>query len=178
MNADARLQRRSDVTFQSVAGEAILIRMDTGTYFSLNKIGTELWHRLDGQRSLEQHAQAIADKYNLILQGIVNDTRQLAATIPGQYAAQPRLAANAVRELAKNIPVKYEAEAPAVVNVLNKFADQVEGSEAVNAQAVADALLKLSESFPERYGVVGQMFINDFIELARRLAADKLVDVV
>lgn len=58
------LRRSDDVTFQAVAGEAILIHMLTGTYFSLNEVGTEFWERLDGRQTIGQHAAAIAAKYN------------------------------------------------------------------------------------------------------------------
>ena len=84
MNADSRLQRRSDVTFQSVAGEAILIRMDTGTYFSLNKVGTEFWDRLDGQQTVAQHAVALAEKYNVEVAMVTRDLLELA----GKLAAE------------------------------------------------------------------------------------------
>jgi hypothetical protein len=78
MDSSSRLHRRPDVTFQSVAGEAILIRMDTGTYFSLNKIGTEFWDMLDGQQTLAQHAAVIAAKYNVDVPRVTNDLLELA----------------------------------------------------------------------------------------------------
>lgn len=78
MDAQSRLQRRPDVTFQSVAGEAILIRMDTGTYFSLNKIGTEFWDMLDGQQTIAQHAAVIAAKYNVDAPMVTSDLLELA----------------------------------------------------------------------------------------------------
>lgn len=84
MDANSRLQRRSDVTFQAVAGEAILIRMDTGTYFSLNKVGTEFWDRLDGQQTVGQHAAAIAGKYNVDVAMVTSDLLELA----GKLAAE------------------------------------------------------------------------------------------
>ena len=178
MDANSRLRRRADVAFQTTDAEAILIRMDTGTYYSLNKIGTELWRRLDGQSTLAQHADAIAEKYNLILQAIIGEMRQLAETIPSVYSARPRQAAGAVRELATNIPAKHEAEAPAVVTALLKFAEQVEGAGQLDAPSIANNLLRLSETFPDQYGGEGQIFVNDFIELAKQWASEKLVDVM
>ena len=178
MDAYACLRRRADVAFQVTDAEAILIRMDTGTYYSLNKIGTELWQRLDGQATLAQHADAIAEKYNLILQAIVDDVHQLAEALPSVHAARPRQAASAVRELAAHIPTKHKAEAPAVVAALLEFADEVERAEQLDAPRIASNLLRLGESFPGQFGVEGQMFVNDFVELAKQWASEKLVDVM
>jgi coenzyme PQQ synthesis protein D (PqqD) len=81
MDANSRLQRRPEVTFQSVAGEAILIRMDTGTYFSLNKVGTEFWDRLDGQQTIDQHVAVIAAKYNVDVSMVTNDLLELSGKL-------------------------------------------------------------------------------------------------
>ena len=78
MNENTRLKRSPDVTFQIVADEAILIRMRTGTYFSLNQIGTEFWNMLDGQQTLAQHAQAVAAKYEVEVPMVVADFLELA----------------------------------------------------------------------------------------------------
>jgi hypothetical protein len=72
--------RRSDkTTFQSVAGEAILIRMDTGTYFSLNKVGTQFWEMLDGQQSIGEQAALIAGSYQVDPAIVTADLLELAA---------------------------------------------------------------------------------------------------
>ena len=78
MDAITRLKRSDNVTFQNIAGEAILIRLDTGTYFSLNPVGTEFWEMLDGQQTIEQHAVTIAAKYNVDAPMVVADLLELA----------------------------------------------------------------------------------------------------
>ena len=62
MDEKTILQRSENAAFEVVAGEAILIRLDTGTYFSLNKVGTEFWEMLDGRQSISDHAAVIAEK--------------------------------------------------------------------------------------------------------------------
>ncbi|HKZ69255.1 MAG TPA: PqqD family protein [Anaerolineales bacterium] len=78
MDANARLRRSVDVTYQIVADEAILIRMSTGTYFSLNKVGTDFWNMLDGEQTIEEHAANIASKYNVDAPTVVADVLELA----------------------------------------------------------------------------------------------------
>ncbi|MFQ5420793.1 MAG: PqqD family protein, partial [Anaerolineae bacterium] len=79
MDENTVFQRADNATFQVVAGEAIVIRMDTGAYYSLNEVGTDFWELLDGRTPLHQHAQAIADKYNQKTADFIAQLRQLAA---------------------------------------------------------------------------------------------------
>ncbi|MCB8925066.1 MAG: PqqD family protein [Ardenticatenaceae bacterium] len=79
MNKDSILQRAESVTFEVVADEAILIDINTGTYFSLNEVGTEFWQMLDGEQTIEQHAQTIANKYEVETDMVVDDLLELAS---------------------------------------------------------------------------------------------------
>lgn len=73
------LQRSDNVTFEVVADEAILIDVNTGTYFSLNEVGTEFWQMLDGEHTIGQHAATIAAKYDVETAMVVDDLLELAA---------------------------------------------------------------------------------------------------
>lgn len=72
------MQRSENAAFEVVAGEAILIRLDTGTYFSLNKVGTEFWEMLDGRQSISDHAAVIAEKYDVDTAMVTADLLELA----------------------------------------------------------------------------------------------------
>ncbi len=72
------IKRSENATFQTVAGEAILIDLQTGKYFSLNRVGTEFWEMLDGEQSLAQHAAALATKYNADAEMVTTDLTELA----------------------------------------------------------------------------------------------------
>jgi hypothetical protein len=72
------LKRADNAAFEVVAGEAILIRLDTGTYFSLNKVGTEFWEMLDGEQSVGDHAAVIAAQYEVDTQLVMGDLLELA----------------------------------------------------------------------------------------------------
>lgn len=60
ITAGSVFQRSPSATHQTVAGEAIVIDLDTGSYYSLNETGTWLWENLDGRRNVEQLAQELA----------------------------------------------------------------------------------------------------------------------
>jgi hypothetical protein len=84
MEAATRLKRGAKATFQVVAQEAILIHMDTGTYYSLNRVGTEFWERLDGAQTLQQHAAALAGKYNVDEAMVASDLLELAEKLAAE----------------------------------------------------------------------------------------------
>jgi hypothetical protein len=78
LDKNSILQRAESVTFEVVADEAILIDINTGTYFSLNEVGTEFWEMLDGEQTIEQHATVIATKYEVEISTVVDDLLELA----------------------------------------------------------------------------------------------------
>ncbi len=84
MDATSVLRRPDHTTSQVVAEEAILIHLDTGTYFSLNKIGTEFWEALDGRKTIAEHAPSLAGKYAVDEQMVVGDLIELAEEMAGQ----------------------------------------------------------------------------------------------
>jgi hypothetical protein len=78
MDASTRLSRSPNTTFQVVADEAILIHLHTGTYFSLNRVGTEFWQLLDGQQTIGHHAATLAKKYGVDETLVLGDLLRLA----------------------------------------------------------------------------------------------------
>ena len=78
MEAETRLQRSPDATFQVVADEAILIHLQTGVYYSLNDVGTTFWNLLDGQRTIGDCADQIAAEYNAPRDEVLRDLIELA----------------------------------------------------------------------------------------------------
>lgn len=60
LTATSVFQRSPSATHQTVAGEAIVIDLNTGSYYSLNETGTWLWENLDSRRNVSQLAQDLA----------------------------------------------------------------------------------------------------------------------
>lgn len=55
--------------------------MSTGTYFSLNKVGTEFWNQLDGENSIGEHAKEIAGRYKVEESMVINDLLEVAGNM-------------------------------------------------------------------------------------------------
>ena len=81
MNADARLSHTPEATFQEVAGEAILIHLNSGVYYSLNDVGTSFWNLLDGQRTIADCAGLIATEYDAPAEVVLADLLELSADL-------------------------------------------------------------------------------------------------
>lgn len=84
MTPETILTRSPKATYEVVAGEAILIHLDTGTYFSLNSIGTEFWQMLDGKQTVHAHATTIASTYNVDVPMVLADLLELADKMAGE----------------------------------------------------------------------------------------------
>jgi hypothetical protein len=72
------LRRSELITYKVVDGQAILLNLENGTYFSLNAVGTDFWDRLDGQQTIAQHATVIAEDYHTDLVQVSADLLELA----------------------------------------------------------------------------------------------------
>ena len=81
MDAQTRLRHAPDATFQEVAGEAILIHLQTGVYYSLNEVGTSFWNLLDGQRTINDCAVTIAAEYSAPAEVVLADLLELATDL-------------------------------------------------------------------------------------------------
>jgi len=72
-------RRHPDATHQTVGEEAILIKLSSGTYYSLNDTGTMFWELLDGQRTIADCASVIAAEYDAPAEMVEADLLELAA---------------------------------------------------------------------------------------------------
>lgn len=72
-------QRHPDATYQTVGQEAIIIKLSTGDYYSLNDTGTIFWGLLNGKTSIADCAKAIAAEYDAPPDEVQADLLELAA---------------------------------------------------------------------------------------------------
>jgi hypothetical protein len=152
MNRDTILRRSDNVTFQTVAGEAILIRMDTGTYFSLNPVGTDFWELLDGRTTIAEHAAAIASRYN-------HKADELAAAI--MALVQEKADARSQKALADEYDIEIEFIQDHIARLTSASADQ--------------ELSQYQQAIAEAFYVSATTVQDDLLELAQTMFADKLV---
>jgi len=62
---DDRPKRTSHTTYEIVDNQAVIIDLNAGAYISLNETGSFFWERLDGETSLADIANALAEAYDV-----------------------------------------------------------------------------------------------------------------
>ena len=150
MNQDTVLKRANHVTFEVVAGEAILIDMNSGTYFSLDEVGTVFWEKLDGSQTLAQLAEQIAASYT-------DKARQYVAEL---QQADTAISVSKLEELA----MTYSLEEEDVREHLQLF--EQDGAKLAAAQLTAD------------FSVEAETVLNDLLALVATMQHDNLIVAV
>ena len=151
MDENTILARSENATYQVVEGEAILIRMDTGNYYSLNRVATSFWEMLDGKASIAALAKTIAKQYNASAVEFVAELRALA---------EKPAAASSDRE--EELAERYGIDTATVSESL----PIVSGP---NAESYAAELIAT-------HSVSAETVANDLLELAKELEAEMLVE--
>ena len=67
----------SDVAAKVVEGEAILINLTSGLYYSMDKVGGFVWSMIVDGTSVEQVAEVVAARYGVPVAGAREDVRRL-----------------------------------------------------------------------------------------------------
>lgn len=75
---DSVLMRSPDVPSRTVEGKGILVDLESGYYFSLNRTGQFIWERLDGSRSLHDLVRLLMDRYDVDEETCLADCLELA----------------------------------------------------------------------------------------------------
>lgn len=60
-----RLRVPDGVVFRDLAGEAVILNLDSGMYFGLNEVGTRCWHLFAEHGSFEQAIQTLLIEYEV-----------------------------------------------------------------------------------------------------------------
>lgn len=84
---DFRFQSHEDVHSTILEGEAVLLNLDNGMYYSLNQVGTVIWELCDGHRTLAEILEKVCERFEV--DG--DQARQDLLTISSQLIEQKLL---------------------------------------------------------------------------------------
>jgi hypothetical protein len=70
-------KRRESVAAQVVTGEAVLLDIESGEYFSLNPVGGRIWELCDGTRSTAEIVSVMCDEYDVAQDVVTADTEEI-----------------------------------------------------------------------------------------------------
>lgn len=76
--------KNPDVIERMIEGEAVLLDLKSGVYYSLNETGTIVWCLLAGQVSTGELVQSIAEKYESGVEQIENAVMELMLELESQ----------------------------------------------------------------------------------------------
>lgn len=75
---DHYLIKESDVLFTSMGEDAVLLHVQRGDYYSLNRVGARLWVLTDGTKSIKDLAGLITEEFDISLDQAIKDILELA----------------------------------------------------------------------------------------------------
>lgn len=79
---DSRLEHNdSEIAAKVIEGEAILINLSDGTYYSMDKVGGFIWELIKKNYSLREIAKLICDHYDVSAEQAETDLETLAADL-------------------------------------------------------------------------------------------------
>ncbi|HZG75937.1 MAG TPA: PqqD family protein [Paenibacillus sp.] len=68
-----RPARSSDIVFQSMPPDTILLNLKTGYYFSTNRLGADVWERCDGNTTVAAMIEDLHRRYDVELERLTED---------------------------------------------------------------------------------------------------------
>jgi hypothetical protein len=114
---------RDEAVGKILDGEAIIINLSTGAYFSMIGVGAAIWQAIEEGRTVEEATAAITAAYEVNDDVARADVERLVDELAAQHLihveeiAAPAASATAAREFARTV---YEAP------VLNIYTDMLE----------------------------------------------------
>lgn len=70
-------KRNESVAAQFADGEAVLLDIESGQYFSLNPVGSRIWELCDGTRSATEIVSVICNEFDVAEDVAAVDTRDI-----------------------------------------------------------------------------------------------------
>ena len=73
ISLQSKPRRSRDITFQSMPPDTILLNLESGYYYSTNKLGTETWQRCDGETTISAMIAELHPHYEVSLEQLSAD---------------------------------------------------------------------------------------------------------
>ena len=87
-NREQYLQKTKDTAHRVLSDEAIVVNFQNSFFYNLDPVGTFIWERCDGQRTLEQIAGELAGEYEVSPEEAARDCREFIDSLVEQGLLQ------------------------------------------------------------------------------------------
>ena len=85
MNSDradrSTLAISEGVAFRELDGEAVILSLDSGTYFGLDRLGTRIWRLIEEHGCLSEVSRSLLDEYDVSPSILEADVSRLVSTL-------------------------------------------------------------------------------------------------
>lgn len=72
---------KSKVAWRDLDGEAVILDLKTDTYFSLDKIGTQVWKKMTEKSEIKALAALITSSYDVSVEEAERDVKELVSSL-------------------------------------------------------------------------------------------------
>jgi len=76
-----RLRVSEDVVFRELDGEAVILNLDSGTYFGLDEVGTRFWQLIEQDDRVEVALVTLESEYEVAAEVLRADVDRLVSTL-------------------------------------------------------------------------------------------------
>jgi hypothetical protein len=73
--------KNKNVAWKVLEGEAVVLSLDSGVYFTLNATGTAAWERIDGATSLEEIGRGLCGQFQVTSEQAQRDLLELTQAL-------------------------------------------------------------------------------------------------
>lgn len=77
LNLNSQIQAAEDQVSSSVAGEAVILNLKTGTYHSLNPVGARIWQLIQEPKTVREILDTLCTEYDVELNVCQQDLQEL-----------------------------------------------------------------------------------------------------
>jgi Coenzyme PQQ synthesis protein D (PqqD) len=77
LSLESRVAINEDVVSRELEGEAVILNLESGTYFGLDQVGTRIWSLLQEDGSLRRTFDAIHQEYDVAQEILERDILRL-----------------------------------------------------------------------------------------------------
>jgi hypothetical protein len=113
------MPNESDVIAKVIDGEAIIIRVSDGVYYSMDKIGGFLWDQIARHSSADQLAESLVARYEVSL----DQARADVASLLAQLVEERLVAVSRQGPAPGSVPPAADEKQPYARPVLNIYRD-------------------------------------------------------
>jgi Coenzyme PQQ synthesis protein D (PqqD) len=89
LNSDPKIRRRNGVETRPLPQGAVLVDMETGQCYRLNRVGAEIWSMLEIPSALHEICEGVAARYGRLSTSIEHEVRELVDHLKKEQLIEP-----------------------------------------------------------------------------------------